>query len=276
MMISKFSIKGFKGFDQLDIPSLSRITLVGGRNNVGKTSVLEALFMFHDRFNPEMILRQFAWRGVGTIPFNPESMWMPVFYNYEMGKKIEIDAVVNSNDEKMTLKYNPSYTPATIPANNTRPGFRPTQIKTDQKPEPSFSLDITYDSKKMKNQTAHLLMGLNGFGIHLDSTNIERRNAAFLGARVAVNPTEDAQKFGQLDMPQIWEAIALAAREYDCQVICTTHSYECLEAAYEGLSGDLASDFSYIRIDRTDNKTAAKYFDHEMLKIAIDTNMEVR
>lgn len=358
-MISKFSIKGFKGFEQLDIPRLSRVALVGGRNNVGKTSVLEALFMFHDRFNPEMILRQFAWRGVGTIPFNPESMWMPVFYNYEMGKKIEIAAVVNGNDEKMTLKYNPSYTPATIPANNVRPGFRPTQIRTDQKPEPSFSLDITYDSKKMKNQTAHLLMGLNGFGIHVDSANIEQRNAAFLGARVAVNPTEDAQRFGQLDilgkqeeivrflkiieprlkslssvaigdsslihgdvglsrkipvaymgdgvsrllsiilaiasaknglvlidecengihhsvMSKIWEAIALAAREYDCQVICTTHSYECLEAAYDGLSGELASDFSYIRIDRTDNKTVAKYLDHEMLKIAIDTNMEVR
>ena len=56
-MISKLSLKGFKGFEQLDIPSLSRITLLGGRNNVGKTSILEALFMFHDRLNPQMILR---------------------------------------------------------------------------------------------------------------------------------------------------------------------------------------------------------------------------
>jgi hypothetical protein len=358
-MISKLSLKGFKGFDLLEIPNISRITLLGGRNNVGKTSLLEALFMFHDRMNPQMILRQFAWRGVGSIAFDPDSMWAPIFYNYNIDSKIEISATVNGGEEKMTLKFNPNYIPATIAAKNVRPGFRPTQISTDQKPEPSFSLDITYDSKKIKSQTSHLLMGVDGFGIRVDNANGERRQAAFLGARVAINPTEDAQKFGQLDvlgkideivqflkiiepklkslssvamgdsslihgdvglkrkipiaymgdgvsrllsiilaiattkngvvlidecengihysvMPKIWEAIAMAAHEYDCQVICTTHSYECLEAAYKGLSGELASDFSYIRIDRTETKTVAKCFDHEMLKVAIDANMEVR
>jgi len=73
-MITKLKIDGFKGFKQLEISKLSRITLLGGRNNVGKTSILEALFMFYDRLNPQMILRQFAWRGIGTIAFEPESM----------------------------------------------------------------------------------------------------------------------------------------------------------------------------------------------------------
>jgi predicted ATPase len=359
-MISNLSIKGFKGFERLDIPCLSRITLLGGRNNVGKTSILEALFMFYDRLDPQMILRQFAGRGVGSIAFEPDSMWAPVFYNYDMEGKIEISVVANNSEEKMTLKFNPHFIPPIIPAINMQPGFRPKQISTDQKAEPSFSLDVTYDSKKMKNQKTHLLMGLNGFQLQVENANIERRLATFLWARMGINPTEDAQKFGQLDvlgkqekivdflkiiepnlkslssvamgdtslihgdvglkrkipvaymgdgvsrllsiilaiattkngivmidecengihhsvMPKIWESIAKAAREYDCQVICTTHSYECLEAAYEGLSGELASDFSYIRIDRTDeNKTVAKCFDHGMLKVAIDANMEVR
>ncbi len=358
-MISKLYLKGFKGFDLLEIPNMSRVTLLGGRNNVGKTSLLEALFMFHDRMNPQMILRQFSWRGVGSIAFDPDSMWAPVFYNYNIHNKIEISVTVNGDEENMTLKFNPNYIPATIAVKNVRPGFRPTQISTDQKPEPSFSLDILYDSKKMKNQKSHLLMGTDGFGIRVDNANSERRQAVFLGARVAINPTEDAQKFGQLDvlgkideivkflkiiepklkslssvamgdsslihgdiglkrkipiaymgdgisrllsiilaiattkngvvlidecengihhsvMPNIWKAIAMAAREYNCQVICTTHSYECLEAAYKGLSGELASDFSYIRIDKKETKTVAKCFDHEMLKVAIDTNMEVR
>jgi hypothetical protein len=77
-------------------------------------------------------------------------------------------------------------------------------------------------------------------------------------------------------MPKIWEAVAKAAREYDCQVIGTTHSYECLEAAYNGISENLRSDFSYVRIDRADNKATAKCFDYELLKVAIETNMEVR
>lgn len=358
-MITKLNIDGFKGFQQLELSRLSRITLLGGRNNVGKTSILEALFMFYDRLNPQMILRQFAWRGVGTIAFNPESMWAPVFYNYDLDRKINISAVVNGSEEKMTVRFNPHYVPSSIQANITSPGLKPKQIRTDQEPEPSYALDIIYNSGKMKKQTAHLVMGVDGIGIHIDKAKIEQRHATFLAARGSINPSEDAQKFGQLDiigkqekiidflriiepnlktlssvamgdsslvhgdigltrkipvvymgegvsrllsiilaiatskdgiviidecengihysaMPKIWKAIALAARENNCQVIGTTHSYECLEAAYNGISGDLANDFSYIRIDRTKDKIIAKCFDHDLLKVAIDTNMEVR
>jgi AAA15 family ATPase/GTPase len=358
-MISKLNITGFKGFSRLELPRLSRITLLGGRNNVGKTSILEALFMFHDRLNPQMILRQFAWRGVGSIAFDPDSMWAPIFHDYDINKKIIISAVVNGDKEEMTIVFNPHYTRPSIQANSIKTDSKPLQIRTDQKPEPSYALDITYDSKKLKNQTAHLLMGLDGLGIQVDKVVIRQRRASFLGARVPINPSEDAQKFGQLDilgkqekivdflriiepdlkslssvamgdsslihgdiglsrkipvaymgdgvarllsiiltiatshsgivfidecengihysaMSKVWEAIAKAAREFDCQIIGTTHSYECLEAAYRGMVGDLASDFSYVRLDRTDEGTTAKTFDHDLLKVAVETNMEVR
>ena len=85
-MITRLVIEGFKGFEHLEIPRLSRVTLLGGRNNVGKTSILEALFMFSDRLNPQMILRQFAWRGIETVSLDPESMWAPVFYDYDLKK----------------------------------------------------------------------------------------------------------------------------------------------------------------------------------------------
>lgn len=80
-MITRFKVSGFKGLKPLELPKLTRVSLLGGRNNVGKTSVLEALFMFFDRLNPQMILRQYAWRGVGVIPLEAEAMWAPIFYN---------------------------------------------------------------------------------------------------------------------------------------------------------------------------------------------------
>jgi len=359
-MISRLNIEGFKGINELEIPKLSRVTLLGGRNNVGKSSILEALFMFHDRLNPQMILRQFAWRGVSTIALNPESIWTPVFYDYNLDRKIIISATVNGDEEKMTIKFNPKYVPASIPAIVKGQKMEAAQIRTDQKPEPSAALDIIYDSRKMKNQMAHLLIGLNGLSLQLDNVAIEGRPANFLGARVPIDHSDEAQKFGQLDirgelekvvnflriidpklqslssvnvgagislihgniglsrkipvaymgdgvsrllsfilaianskngvvlidecenglhysvMQKIWEAIAKAAHEYDCQVVGTTHSYECLEAAYKGISADLREDFSYVRIDRIDNKTKAKCFDYEMLNVAIETNTEVR
>ena len=358
-MITELKIDGFKGFEQLEIPKLSRITLLGGRNNVGKTSILEALFMFHDRLNPQMILRQFAFRGIATVALNPDSMWAPIFYNYDFNRKIAISVIADGHEEEMIVSFNPQYVPASIPANVKGYRTAPAQIRTDQKPEPSYALDIVYNNKILKNQKSHLLMGDNGLGIHVDNAKKESRQTTFLGARIPINPLEDAQKFGQLDilgmqekivdflkiiepnlkslssvamgdvslihgdiglsrkipvaymgdgvsrllsiiltiatsrnsiviidecengihyssMPKIWEAITMAAREYGCQVIGTTHSYECLEAAYKGIPAELSNDFSYVRIDRINNKTTAKCFDYELLKLAIATNMEVR
>ncbi len=39
------SIKGFRGFKELCLPQFGRVTLITGKNNTGKTSVLEALYI---------------------------------------------------------------------------------------------------------------------------------------------------------------------------------------------------------------------------------------
>ena len=43
------TIRGFRGIDQLTIPRLGRVTLIAGKNGVGKTTVLEAAHIFAAR-----------------------------------------------------------------------------------------------------------------------------------------------------------------------------------------------------------------------------------
>ena len=43
------SIRGFRGIDDLTIPRLRRVTLLAGKNSVGKTTVLEAVQVYADR-----------------------------------------------------------------------------------------------------------------------------------------------------------------------------------------------------------------------------------
>ena len=47
--LESLSIKGFRGINDLIIPRLSRVTLIVGKNGVGKTSVLDALRLYADR-----------------------------------------------------------------------------------------------------------------------------------------------------------------------------------------------------------------------------------
>src|SRR5437016_2296028 len=100
-MIEKVELTNFKGFKSLRVKNFSKITLLGGENSVGKSSILEAIFMFFDRGNPEFIVRQFAWRRLGRIHLSTEQMFAPVFNDYSMSNAIVIALTIDGKEEKL-------------------------------------------------------------------------------------------------------------------------------------------------------------------------------
>lgn len=48
-------IKGFRGIESLNIPRLGRVTLLAGKNGIGKTSVLEACRVYAERGHPMVL-----------------------------------------------------------------------------------------------------------------------------------------------------------------------------------------------------------------------------
>ncbi len=51
-MIRSLTIDGYRGFKHLEIEGLGRVNLLVGKNNCGKSSVLEALYLLHAAGNP--------------------------------------------------------------------------------------------------------------------------------------------------------------------------------------------------------------------------------
>ena len=360
-MITSMEIKYFRGLKELLVNDLSRVNLIGGRNNVGKTSLLEALFLIHDRNNPQMLLRQFAWRGVGSVSFLPEAMWGPFFSDYDFDKSIQVILYdEKKKKESLSLHLNRKYVRKTIPAQPVGKSKFVREINTNQSAESSIALDIEYVSNGHKKHISHLTLQANMLGMDMDAPPTGgQHQIVYLPSSQRVDPQEDAIRFGQLDvvgkqdvlveflqiieprlrglssvaagntsmvyadigldrkipvpytgdgmsrllsiisaiatlengvllidevengihysvMPKIWEGIAKAARQFNCQVFATSHSYECLTAAHQGCAGEYAADLNYVRLDKTEESIVAKSYTYEMLGAAIERGWEVR
>lgn len=79
-MIKTLRIQNFRCFQDLSVKDLSPITLFGGRNNSGKSAILEAVFLNFGYRNPNIFFALAAGRnGNGNLQATPERIWDPLF-----------------------------------------------------------------------------------------------------------------------------------------------------------------------------------------------------
>jgi hypothetical protein len=77
-------------------------------------------------------------------------------------------------------------------------------------------------------------------------------------------------------LPDVWRAIAQAAKDLDVQVFATTHSRECVEAAHEATADMPKDTFLFHRLDRIEGEISSVTYEPDMLRAAFDTYLEVR
>lgn len=89
-MYHSFSIKNFRCFDDLTLEGLGRINLIGGRNNIGKTALLEALWIHHGAANPDLAVRVDAFRGLEQVA--PDNFLGNLFHGFDRDLTVELCA----------------------------------------------------------------------------------------------------------------------------------------------------------------------------------------
>ena len=62
-MIRTFTLKSYRGFDEYELADLTRVNLLVGRNNSGKTSILEAVHFLAARGDPAVLTHSANRRG---------------------------------------------------------------------------------------------------------------------------------------------------------------------------------------------------------------------
>jgi hypothetical protein len=94
-MISHFAIKNFRCFRQWDQTGLKRFNFIVGESGVGKTALLEALFLAGGN-SAELWFRIRRWRGLGEGPMqihireNYEAVFRDLFYQHDQRQKASV------------------------------------------------------------------------------------------------------------------------------------------------------------------------------------------
>lgn len=110
-MLKTLSIKNYRAINELHIGELRRINLISGRNNSGKTTLLEALLLL-SAGHPEITLHTSIIRGMisGRLPpaAIPSIYWRQMFSSLDFGTPIEISAEHESSGSlsmKIEMEY---------------------------------------------------------------------------------------------------------------------------------------------------------------------------
>ena len=89
-MLTSLTVKNFRNLRSMTLERLGRLTLIGGKNGVGKTALLEALWMFSGPDLPELSARINVLRGFPLI--SSDTVFHDMFRNYNTQRRVNISA----------------------------------------------------------------------------------------------------------------------------------------------------------------------------------------
>ena len=112
IMINDVSIENFKTLKSIELTNLKRITLVSGRNNIGKSTFLEAIFLYMDHSAGESFGKLNGLRG--GYNNSAESLWGSLFYQMETNNAIQISIKDDENYGQLKYCRDNNYLPSTI------------------------------------------------------------------------------------------------------------------------------------------------------------------
>lgn len=196
-MLTSVSFENFKSFAHLEIEDLSHVNIIGGKNSSGKTSILEGLFLYLDRNNPNMLLRQLNWRGVERVPIKQEILWNPIFHDFDINKTIKIHVEIKNSRETLEIKYLEKF-------KSKRPISLSTgkqQVLSTDRPDYEVkALDVKVRKGSFVTYDSKFMIGHDGFGFQVDQNRSKPIEGAFFGARNKSVLNEDAERYGILDI----------------------------------------------------------------------------
>ncbi|MBE7473653.1 MAG: ATPase [Anaerolineae bacterium] len=196
-MFRSFTIKNFRCFHNFSMEPLERVNLIAGKNNTGKTSLLEALFLHIGSNNPALPLRINAFRGIEQMAIEADEMWGWLFFSKRIEETIELTSLSEDNIRRVLRIFLTEPEKAQLAASGNGSATSSKTIESITTAVGPHDLTLQYEDTGGQSGTSRAF-------IVSDGVKTERAPltpspvGVFLSTRVRF-PTEDAERFSKLD-----------------------------------------------------------------------------
>ncbi len=200
-MYRSFEIENFRCFRHLKAGPFARVNLIAGKNNVGKSAFLEALFLHAGAYNPGLLLNLNAFRGIEVVKVEfggqAEEVWASAFHRFDVSRSVEL-----TGEDRVS-------------------GRRVLRLSSVRPPE-ALELSLPAEEPLFAEEWGQVLMlehERNG-AVSRHYLIVDRRGlrvtpppppppfpTIFLAARSRISPKVDAERFGKLDVKGEQDAI---------------------------------------------------------------------
>jgi predicted ATPase len=192
-MYTSFQIKNFRNFKDLTLTDLERINLITGLNNVGKTNLLEALFVYSGAYNPELIVRVNAIRGISSMKVESapwaDTPWDSFFYDFDTDKVAELIGLSHAGSTHQ-VRFRVIRDIAEVADNvSLQQAIRETEAANNL-------LELVYE-KDGKSRIYYQLIALSGVQT-VPAPPPSPSPVHFFHSRVRVEAAQDAERFSNL------------------------------------------------------------------------------
>ncbi|MDM8531760.1 AAA family ATPase [Anaerolineales bacterium HSG25] len=198
-MHKSFSIKNYRCFGNLTIEPLARVNLISGKNNVGKTALLEALFIFNRR-HPIAGFATYSFRGLEDFRIDDE-LALEFFQDFDSEKTITFTGEYQ-NEEKQLLDITIQERDISHISdhNNQRVDNKTFSAMEVAMQEVSTPIQIVFKYSNVAGETLQELRAFaEGGDIRFDGiTGVEKPKISLLLARERQNPRDIAQALSNL------------------------------------------------------------------------------
>lgn len=123
-MYKQITIENLRGIKHLKIEDFRQVNLLIGKNNCGKTTIIEAIFLLTGATNPQLPLKISAFRDINLID---ENSWRLIFNKLDINSNVKISGELDKPKEKRNLIIKPKTTSYAIGSKDSYSGL-PTVI----------------------------------------------------------------------------------------------------------------------------------------------------